>query len=110
MKLGELLEDIRKEKGLTLEEAAKRIDVSKMTYIRLEKDSTKKIEIGHIFNITNYLEVDFFKIAKALGKGLINIDIKSASKGSRRLLYNNTLINNEKLEKLIEENIEYLKL
>ena len=110
MKLGELIKEGRKKMGLTMDEAAERIKVSKMTYIRLEADKTRIIPFDNIISIANNLEIDFFKMLKAYGKDLINLDIKNASKVSRRLQYKSITISNAKLEKLIQENINNLRL
>ena len=108
MTLGELLKEGRKEKGLTAQEAADRIKVSKMTYIRLETDQTRLISFDNIINITNNLEIDFFKIIQSLGKIIINLDLITASKVARRIRYKNNTLNSTKLEKLIEENMKDL--
>lgn len=107
--LGQLIKNKRSELGLSIIEAAKKIDVSKMTYVRLEKDETENIRFNNIVNIANNLNLDLFRIMKALKLNLICIDLETVFCSVKRTYYKNELIDNNKLKVLIEKNIEDLK-
>lgn len=107
--LGELIKNKRNELGLTIIEAAKRVDVSKMTFVRLEKDETENIRFHNIVNVANNLNIDFFRILQANKKVLLNFEFESALKTVKRFYYKGELLQNSKLEQLIEENMDDLK-
>lgn len=108
--LGEIITEGRKERGLTLEEASERVNISRTTYARLEADKSKLISLDNFLDISNGLEIDLFKMIKAYGKKIRIMQIKSALKISKLLYYENHLIDSSKLEQLIKQNIDYLKI
>lgn len=107
--LGQMIKNKRNELGLSIVEAAKKIDVSKMTYVRLENDKTENISIINIVNVANSLNLDLFRMLKALNINLKCHEIETVFSYVRRIYYQGELLDNKKLEELIRTNLEELK-
>lgn len=107
--LGEVISEGRKEKGLDIQEASERLKVSRTTLARLEANHTKLISFDNLLDISNVLEVDFFKMIQVHGRKLINVQLESLFKVAKRIYFEDTLIDSSKLEELIKDNIEELK-
>lgn len=107
--LGKAVTEVRNKKGLTVVEAADRLKMSRMTLHRIESDAIKQLPINHIVEIANVLEADFFTLMSADGFKLIAADLAELLKFSRRITYKGKVLNKEKLEKLIKENLASLQ-
>lgn len=104
--LGKVIEKGRISKGLTLEEAAKRANISRMTLSRLEKNQTENIKIENLINISNFLEIDFLEMIKGWELQIYVVEIESILKLCRIINYKGRKIDITKLEELINQNLD----
>lgn len=63
MNIGEFFRSERKKRGLTIDELATKVKLSKMTVIRIEEDHSKLLFIN-VVNICEALNIDIAKIAE----------------------------------------------
>jgi len=108
-KLGDIISDGRKLRGYSIQEAADQIGISRMTLARLEADQTRLISIDNLLEISNTLDIDFYEMLVTHGKKLINCELRYALKLGKRIYFDGILIDKDKLENLIKENIEQLE-
>ena len=96
--LGQVVLEGRGNSGLNILEAAERIGVSRTTYARIENNSIRLITIDIFINLSNNLEIDFFKMLEAYKMRLNKIDIENLIHKSGRLYFKNR--NNRKSLKI----------
>lgn len=106
--LGETIQDVRKAKGLTVRDAANRLNISRMTLARLEADQTQLISVDNLISIANDLEVDFFRMLAAYGRKLVSAELEQCMRVSKRLTWKGRAVDRDKLLQLIQEHEEDL--